>query len=1451
MNNFQYQNIEEILSSSIPIRGSRYTISKDRRVIVPVLNVKDDLENNIKKDSFEMHLFYGDGGYVGSLYDVKNWSVDDENDPQNIRLNIKENLNNFLIQPGSYKIVYNFLRNYISSEFSATKLFIAEISNDRKELVLALTNPNDTVELNNLKNFVLEYLKPKTYFPPIVLNFGENKVIDVINVTSDGSETYFYVKLFYPLPLDLGLRYECWLSTQIVKPYIDNIKISSEQVQTVNPENVLRGPNYNVDYSYNTVTETDFKSWNDLLSTNIQTSQEILNKYVYGDNKPIQINIDFTSFSNFCYYSSAVERLNNFVYKMKLLEAYNTQISDLQSYAGSYDEIETNIVNVKNLKDKLISGFDEWEKWLYYEQYDYDPFSMETNLITPYPKYQVESNPDIKTKNGNFKFWKTTETPGTNWYNITLELAQYQDTNNSNLLNKVLPTHITDDPNNEQFISFVNMIGQHFDIIYTYNEHILYRYLRKEDPKSGISQDLIQIATKNLGWDLSSNISDKDLWEYALGLNNENDAKYNILGEKYNKTEEERTKEVWRRILNNLPYIYGTKGTSRGVRALLAAYGIPQTLLTIREYGGAYNPNSYDLGKNLYEKSTYYLNFEGSLAGKNQKIELPWEKVNHYDEWKYPDTVTFRWKMQPEKIYSYQSNPIQTILQKSSSNGVDWFVTANKNGTDIEKGTLTFYLASGSTYLSASIYDEYIYEDVPLNIMIKRSVSNDDNSLNQVYDFILKTEKYGKIVVDRKESISVNGGIKPEYNNSWNTDGKLFIGSGSNFETNKTLSGSVFEIRYWSNGLTTSSFDNHVLAARSYNGNTPTSSYYDLQAQWKFWQYFDPNVTSSIQSLHPNQKNNTFYSSPKVATFVGFTTSSFENFTETYLMDIANTGASTEYSQKIRIDSASLSGALSVNNSYEKSTLEMNAPDSNRLMVAFSPQHIINEDIYEAIGSVDLTEYMGGYDNLSKDEYGDLNNFAYEYWKKYENRNDFNAYISIISQFDFSVFEQIRQTLPARTNEILGLVIEPNVLERSKVTAIKNLSGDADGFVYESNLLSPYPNAIPAEYDSKHTVLFLGFEEGDMLDVNLIESEVNVETSVYTSTDETIKLGDMDVDLQTKGQVNNLEKVIINTPIGNSPKLEFRTYNTLLKTKLIEDAISMETVSYTMKLDSKAYKNVIGETIQVTNNPKLDLIFNTSGSLAFIKKSTYNQISTYENHNYYSTIVPKYKTNYIKNVGYYKFFGSNYINPKSFETAKQGREFFGCNDYPYPYKNSIKPELTLYTANSNLLNYALIRENYEFPKHNLNDQLFLTYENVKNGSSTVETNVFPKSKFWKTEIRGGFFDNIIKSENQYGMVDTAPRVIKLNTSLELAGTGGNYKAMKKLFTPQYLQESVIEGTKRYLNYPTSQDYIRGFPWVLWWKGDNDTIPNLGPDFGFQSTFFVTNLQTTIPATINQ
>ena len=91
------------------------------------------------------------------------------------------------------------------------------------------------------------------------------------------------------------------------------------------------------------------------------------------------------------------------------------------------------------------------------------------------------------------------------------------------------------------------------------------------------------------------------------------------------------------------------------------------------------------------------------------------------------------------------------------------------------------------------------------------------------------------------------------------------------------------------------------------------------------------------------------------------------------------------------------------------------------------------------------------------------------------------------------------------------------------------------------------------------------------------------------------------------------------------------------------------------------------------------------------------------------------------------------------------------------------------------------------------------------------------------------------------MKDSAPRIVRLNT---------NSSGMKKLFTPAFLQESIIAGTKKYLNYPTSPAYIRGFPWVLWWKGNVSNIPNLGPDYGFSGTFDTSDIQTTVVNTNN-
>ena len=38
------------------------------------------------------------------------------------------------------------------------------------------------------------------------------------------------------------------------------------------------------------------------------------------------------------------------------------------------------------------------------------------------------------------------------------------------------------------------------------------------------------------------------------------------------------TKEIWKRLYHNAPYLLKTKGTERGLRALINCYGVPDTL---------------------------------------------------------------------------------------------------------------------------------------------------------------------------------------------------------------------------------------------------------------------------------------------------------------------------------------------------------------------------------------------------------------------------------------------------------------------------------------------------------------------------------------------------------------------------------------------------------------------------------------------------------------------------------------------------------------------------------------------------------------------------------------------------------------------------------------------------------------------------------------------------------
>jgi len=1158
MANFEYKNIDEILQTTLPIRGVRVSL-EDNKLLEKVPYSTPINPPDPKKWNFEFHTFLPNGAYISSIYNIESWKIDNSN----IGLDIHRDMRFAGNTPGVYKIVYNFFRNLIGTYESPNKLFISDISPDRSELKLSLINPDSEQAQAQLKLFVLRYIDPRQdTIPSVVLNFGENKIANIINVTSDGSKNSFYVKLYEPLPADLTTFFECWVSEEIMRPYIETVNYIGEAVPI--QLNKLKGPNFEVDYDYWVNSETDYKSWNDILSANVQTSQEILDRYISSSNLPVQLNVNFREFENFVFYSSAEERVNNFVYKMELVERYNNEIALLDTYTGS---ISANKIKVKNLKDKTITGFDSFEKWLYYETTGSNYYTSQASAsIVPYPKYEVTSSDyNIATKEGKYKFYTSGSNEVDEWYSKTIDIATDYDLKNYNALNKAIPEYLRDDRDNEQFVTFINMVGHHFDVLYLYTDHIIKKNLREEHPKDGMSQDLIYDVAKNLGWTLSHGTQAKDLWEYALGVSGSGDPIWTgktTVNKYLSKTEEERTKEVWRRVLNNLPYIYKSKGTGRGIKALLSAYGIPQTLLTIREYGG---PDNADLGiipRAEWEKHTYFLNFSGSfpLPTTQQYVSVPWEKVqNSKDIWQYPDTVTFRWKMEPNDTYGYTNDPEQTLLQKNTGNRVDWYVTVNKNGTDVEKGSIYFHIGDGTNYFSASIEDEYLYDDIPLNLMIRRRLTSDSSSAEQQYDFFVKTNKYGKIAVERSASVIVSGSLYPNINRAWVSDGTLFIGSGSNPKTDKILSGSIYELRYWVNPLTESSFNNHVLAARAYNGNFDTSSFYDLQAQFKFWQKFDVAVTTSLSSSHPDQTKTQFLTSPKAANFVGFNSDAFESIVETYNMEVATLGNNTIYTEKVRIDSGSLIGGLDMNVSSEVSAFDRFSVDSNKLMVAFSPQHVINEDIYESIGGAEIDDYIGDYSNIMAGEYTDLKWLSRDYWKKYPNKNDFNTYIDLISVFDFSVFDQIRQTLPARANPILGLVVEPNILERSKVGNIgRNFTAEPNN-VFESNDLTSSASPRMDYISNATSIQMIGFDivDGDL--GNNIEGESDIPNKTIKTTISKDKLGIVTGSVSPILVYNNVDSSITN-PQPNT-KLDYLTK----ETSIVDNSSPVTVITYTSK----------------------------------------------------------------------------------------------------------------------------------------------------------------------------------------------------------------------------------------------------------------------------------------------
>jgi hypothetical protein len=544
-------------------------------------------------DYIESFIYDITGQLLQSNYNALDYYPNLTADPQtnlysSIALDPKNDLQRSGYNRGALNIQYNFLTNLFNSQYGRF-YWIKEISNSRTEIKLASQTISDTNILTGFSEYQ-SYVASNNYYADFYVNFGNNELIIATNVayTTDSEGSYLLIKLYEPLPIDYDVKTQLWITNKVAESVSFNVDIQIESEELASQNN-LRGPNFKVRVEQKVGQTTPYYTYNSLLTSNVSSSfQQLMSHY---QDTSVAINVDYTNFENFIHFSSAEERLNNFVYKLRLIESYNAQIysSSLFAISGSVNNqlASSSIGSLQSSINNLVEKFDPYEYYLYFSSGSYTwPKRTKTK---PYVLYSVSSS---QASN----WLGTVDTVPTATTASFLYSASFYDYTNKDLLKNTAPQYLLDDDNNQPYLTFLDMIGQHFDNIWIYYRDVSNRFNATNNPETGVSLDLVADALRGLGIQLYTNSNISDNVYYSLfGINQDGTLLPPTGSEKITSyvTSSLQTlpadtiqKEIYKRIYHNLPYLLKTRGTQRGVKALLSTFGIPNSILSVNEFGG-------------------------------------------------------------------------------------------------------------------------------------------------------------------------------------------------------------------------------------------------------------------------------------------------------------------------------------------------------------------------------------------------------------------------------------------------------------------------------------------------------------------------------------------------------------------------------------------------------------------------------------------------------------------------------------------------------------------------------------------------------------------------------------------------------------------------------------------------------------------------------------------------
>ena len=989
---------------SIELGGQTYTLS-DNSLIA---SFNTDITYNSATDYIEYYVYNANKQVIDSVEKLTSFAIYGED----LNINPEKDLESRAYQEGKYYTVYNFLRPLLSSSILET-YYISQISTDRTEIRLASTDilAGDIVDSTTA---LAAAIQTTPYQKDFNLNFGANNLVIANNVLLDDSDpnnVTVLIKLYEPLPSQFDLQSKCWVVEKIAesKAYLINVQTTySPQDSTIK----LKGPNVNLQIASELNKTTEYQNSQTLNSSDSSALTYQLNSLLAESG--IELNIDYSKYGNFVFFSSAQTRLENFYYKLSLIEDYTV--------SGSYGNTSNAYYNSASVSywdskiNEVITNFDGYEYYLYY-----DSGSTAWPKTTSVPPYTNAA---------------TTSTTGLNWFASQSAVAQTFDEDNKDGLVGAIPLYIREDSANANFELFVEMVGQHFDSIWVYTQAVTEKYNSDNRVESGLSKDLVGTALKDFGIKLyQNNFTSDNLYNTYLG--------YTPSGSLLPYTGQELittyvtasatgslipldnlSSEVYKRLYHNLPYLLKKKGTVEGLNTLITTFGIPDTILRVYEYGGKdKSTNTWDQWQNEYD---YAFDTKGTnYITSSFVINSNWNADNNR-----PQAVELRFQTRdiPTNTGYYSQSLWSTdsgsalILKYNGTNNTSGSYTGSIVSPYSQYGTLEFYPDTTNTSATASIYLPFFNQGW-WSVLINKSGSSGftvyaKNNLYQGQD---------------GNTLGFQGNSSISLSNNWNISTRSYFGSAS-FSA-KVFSGSIQELRYYKTALSESSFNDYVMNASSIEGNSTNTGPDELV----FRAALGGELFTSSISIHPKVTGSqaTTSSFSGTSNFYYASTPTFIPNIEVTFYDQPAVGIKNAVSDKIKIGTTDvygtvLSGLNTLQQNYAVS--QSYTRDVNYLEVGFSPQNEINEDINSQIGYFNIGEYIGDPRRISDDnyKYPALDQLSTDYFKKYTSSYNYNDYLRLIKFFDNSLFKLIKDFIPARTGAATGAIVKQHLLERNR-----------------------------------------------------------------------------------------------------------------------------------------------------------------------------------------------------------------------------------------------------------------------------------------------------------------------------------------------------------------------------------------------------------------------------------